>query len=319
MAFRSESPNGDPGAANGPGEGSRAPRGEFPAGLPGARLEPVDPLDTRRYFLAVRRLADTLSHGTDRSRFLGSGLEYVQSRPYVAGDPVKSIDWRVTARTGEVHIKEYEAPKRLPAWILFDTSASMTYASVERSKYQIAAQIAGGLAFACLDRVSPVGLLGTGQREIRVAPSLSKDDVMQWLVRLRAYRFGESTSLARRVTELNARLANRHLVFVLSDMHEEGATAALKLLAQVHDVVAIQMLDPAELDLRGAGFVRAVEAESGRDFVTHGRRVQTRPDEVRDELRRGGIDHFVVRTDEPFAQRLRMFLKDRGVLSGGRR
>ena len=282
------------------------------------QLQPIDPLDTRRYVIAIRRLADTLSHGTDKSRFLGSGLEYVQSRPYVAGDPVKSIDWRVTARTGHVHIKEYEAPKRMPAWILFDTSASMTYASIERSKYQVAAQIAGGVAFACLDRVSPVGLLGTGEREIRINPSLSKDEVMQWLVKLRTYRVGEQTTLARRVTELNARLSNKALVIVLSDFHEEGAVDALKLMAQVHDVVAIQLLDPAELSLKGAGIVRAEEAETGETFVTHGRRVISDPGRTRADLRRGGIDHLAIRTDEPFAQNMRMFFKDRAVLAGGR-
>ncbi|MEM1451929.1 MAG: DUF58 domain-containing protein [Planctomycetota bacterium] len=282
-------------------------------------LPPVDPLDTRRYMIAIRRLADTLSHGTDRSRFLGSGLEYVQSRPYVPGDPVRQIDWRVTARTGEVHIKEYEAPKRMPAWILFDTSASMTYASTGTSKYQIAAQIAGGLAFACLDRVSPVGLLGTGERELRVNPSLSKDEVMQWLVKLRTYRVGEKTTLARRVTELNARMQNRALVFVLSDMGEEGAVDALKLMAQVHDVIAIQLVDPAEIDLRGVGFLRAEEAETGEAFVTHGRRTFSDPEAIGSELRRGGIDHLLVRTDRPFAQNLRMFLKDRAALAGGRR
>ncbi|MGD2018421.1 MAG: DUF58 domain-containing protein [Planctomycetota bacterium] len=281
-------------------------------------LPAVDPLDTRRYMIAIRRLADTLSHGTDRSRFLGSGLEYVQSRPYVPGDPVRAIDWRVTARTGEVHIKEYEAPKRMPAWILFDTSGSMTLSSTRRSKYEVAAQLAGGLAFACLDRVSPVGLLGTGERDLRVNPSLSKDEVMQWLVKLRTYRDGERTTLARRVTELNARLSNRALVFVLSDLHEPEALDALKLMAQVHDVVVLQLQDPAEVDLRGAGFLRAEEAETGEAFVTHGRRERLDPEEARRALRRGGIDHLLIRTDQPFAQPLRLFLKDRAVLAGGR-
>lgn len=287
--------------------------------LPEGELPPIDPLDTRRYFIAIRRLADTLSHGTDRSRFLGAGLEYVQSRPYVPGDPVRAIDWRVTARSGEVHVKEYEAPKRMPAWLLFDTSASMTYASTPRSKYAVAAQVAGGIAFALLDRVSPVGLLGTGEREIRVQPSLSKDDVMQWLVKLRKFRFGEETTLTRRLTELNARLANKALVIVLSDLHEDGAIDTLKLMAQVHDVVCLQFIDPAELGLRGAGIMRAEEAESGETFVTHGRRALTDPDEVKTKLRRGGIDYLALRTDQPFAQPLRMFFATRGILSGGRR
>ena len=258
-------------------------------GNPQGELDPIDPLDTRRYLIAIRRLADTLSHGTDHSCYLGSGVDFAQSRPYVPGDPVRAIDWRVTARTGEVYIKEYEAPKRMPVWLILDTSASMTFASTAVSKYAIATRIAGGLGLACLDRVSPVGLLGAGDRDLRVTPSLSKDQIMQWLVKLRRFRFGEGTSLGRRLAELNASLKHRALIIILSDMHDQAALPTLKLMGQVHDVVAIQLQDPAEKQLRGAGLMRAEEAESGASFVTHGRRDWIDAQQVRDELRRAGL------------------------------
>lgn len=142
---------------------------------------------------------------------------------------------------------------------------------------------------------------------------------MQWLVLLRRFRYDEATSLGRKVTELNASLKQRALVIVLSDLHDDTATDALKLMGQVHDVVAIQLQDPAEVTLRGAGFLRAREAETGRSFVTHGRRTHVDPVLVEKDLRRSGIDHLLLRTDRPFAQRVRQFLEARGLVMRGAR
>ncbi len=282
-------------------------------------LQPIEPLDSRQFMIAAKRLADSLSYGTDRSPFLGSGVEYVQSRQYQYGDPIKSIDWRVTARTRKVFVKEYETPKRLPCYLLVDTSASMTISSIKRSKYELALQIAGGLAFACLDRVSPVGVLGVGEQDLRIEPSLSRDRVMQWLMKLRKFRYDETTSLGKRIVELSPTLINRALIIVLSDLHDSEAPSQLKRLAQKHDCVVVQLQDPAELGLRGSGFLRAREAETGKDFVTHGRRQWVDPTIVSRELKRAGVDHLVIDTDQPFAHKLRHFFAARNVLTRGAR
>jgi uncharacterized protein (DUF58 family) len=282
-------------------------------------LDTADCLDSRQFILAVKRLADNLSYGTDHSPFRGSGIEYVQSRLYQWGDSVRSIDWRITARTGKPHVKEYESPKRLPCYLLLDTSASMTIASGKRSKYAIALHLAGGLAFACLDRVSPVGVVGVGGREVRFEPSLSSDRVMQWLHELRRFRWDEPTTIARRIADLAPSLSNRAVVLVLSDLHDDEALPALKLLAQKHDCAVFQIQDPAEKGMHGGGFLRAREAETGRAFVTRAGKAWTDPEQIAVELRRSGIDHLVIDTDKPFAARVRHFCKSRGLLGRGAR
>ncbi len=277
-------------------------------------LDRLELLDARQFSIVVRRLADSLSYGTDRSPFLGTGVEYVQSRPYQPGDPVRAIDWRITARTGRFHVKEYESPKRMPVYLLIDTSASMTISSVRRSKYETALFLAGGLALACLERVSPVGVLGVGDRSLRIRPSLSKTQVMEWLLMLRRFRYDETTRLTERIAEFTPSLSHRVLMIVLSDLHDPNSLTALKHLAQRHDCAVLQLQDPAEVGLRGAGLMRVREAETGREFSTHGRREHTRQESTKSALRTSGIDHLLIRTDRSYVHSVRHFFESRGLL-----
>ncbi|MCP4080517.1 MAG: DUF58 domain-containing protein [Planctomycetaceae bacterium] len=287
--------------------------------MPQYQLNSIDTLDSRQFAMAVKRLADSLSYGTDASPFLGSGTEYVQSRLYQPGDPVRSIDWRITARTRKFHVKEFETPKRMPCYLLIDTSASMTVSSTKRSKYATAVYMAGGLAFACLDRISPVAVLGVGETDLRYTPSLSRDKIMQWMHKLRHYNVQEQTMLTDRIRELGPLLTNHSLIIVLSDLHQPDALGPLKRLAQQHDVVALQLQDPAEASLKGAGFVRAREAESGQPLTTRGKNVGIDQTMLAQDLKRGRVDHLLIRTDQPFAYQLRHFFKSRGLLGRGAR
>jgi len=270
-----------------------------------------DPLDARQFEIAVRRLANALSYGQESSPFLGAGIEYVQSRPYQAGDPVKFIDWRVTARTGRFHVKEYEAPKQMPVYLLVDTSASMCVTSMPMSKYAWAVQLAGGMALAAVDHMNPVGVMTVGERELHRTPTLARNAVLQWMHQLRHYHFGEGTTLGRRIRELVPRLEQRCLFIVISDLHDPDGIPAIKLMAQDHDCMVLHLEDPAERGRTGGGIFRAVEAETGRAFVAHGRSRWFNPEDTH-ALSRAGVDYLSLPTDKPILSRLRHFLKQRG-------
>lgn len=280
-------------------------------------LDDVAVIDSRRFHIAMRRLADSFNYGVERSPYVGSGVDYMQSRPYQSGDSVRSIDWRVTARTGRFFVKEYEAPKRMPCYLLLDTSASMTVGMGRITKYRAALQVAGGVALACLDRATPVGVLGVGERDLRIEPSLSRDKIYQWIHRLSRFRYDEATTLRKSIAELGTRLGSRTLVIVLSDLHDEAALKALRLMSQQHDCVALQFRDAAERGLPGAGVLLAREAETGHAFVTRGRRTWIDQAQIDRELKKSRIDHLTIDIDQPYADRLRSFFRARDVLGRG--
>src|SRR5688572_4782865 len=271
-----------------------------------------DPVDARQFEVTVKQLANSLNFGQEESVFHGAGLEYAQSRLYVPGDPVKFIDWKVSARVGKLFIKEFQEPKQIPLYLLLDTSASMCVTSQPLSKYAWAVRIATGVALAAQANLTPVGLLGCGARELHVRPTLSRNTVMEWSHQLRHHDFLEETSLAHRARELAPSLKRRTTVMVLSDLHDPGVFPALQILGQEHDALVMHLQDPAESRLRGAGLFRGVEAESGRAFVGHGRRAWVDAGTWQSELTRFGIDYLHLPIDQPILGKLQHFLKRRG-------
>jgi len=266
--------------------------------------------------IAVRRLADDLRFGQDASPYVGAGIDYVQSRPYVNGDPVRDFDWRVAARTGRLYVKQYEAMKSMAVYLLLDTSSSMAVSSTPVSKQRMATLIAGGLGLAALGRLSPVGLLGCGRQRLHFRPSLSRARMFQWLHELSQAAFDGTTHLATRIDELRGLLQSRALAIVISDLHDGGVVPAVKRLAQRHDCIVLHLEDPAERGRLRGGLFRGAEAETGRRFVAHGltRWFRNAADGHGAAMKSAGIDYLRLGTDRPFVASLRRFLADRGGL-----
>ena len=143
--------------------------------------------------------------------------------------------------------------------------------------------------------------------------------MLQWLLKLRRFRFDEGTTLSRRLRELQPGLLNRTLLLVLSDLHDQHAVSLIRQLNQQHECVVVQLRDPAEDGLVGGGIIRGVEAESSREFVAPVGQNRLSQESVERDLRRGGVDHVLIRTDRPFAHLVRHFFASRGVFNRGAR
>jgi len=281
-------------------------------------LPPPGQLAHGDFEMVVRRLADDLAFGTDASLFVGAGLEYAQSRLYQSGDSIRQMDWRLTARTGKPFVKEYEALKRTDVYLVVDTSASMAISSRRLSKHDVAIWIAAAVGLVAQRRLSPVALVGGGERTTRFVPSLLASDLWRALEPLRVSDCAEGTALGERLARLGPRARRRSVILALTDLHDPSAPKQLRQLAQRHDVVVIQIEDSAELGVLRSGFFRGEEAETGSRFISSSRAHLADRSGLPRDLVRGGVAHLRLRTDEPVLPPLRRFLGDRGGLGGGR-
>lgn len=277
-----------------------------------------DELARGDFEMVVRRLADDLAFGADNSLFLGSGLEYASSRPYQPGDSVRSLNWRLTARTGKPFVKEFEALKRTSVYIVVDTSASMAVASTPIRKHDIAVWVAAAVGLASQRRLSPVAFVGGGDRATRLVPSLLASDLWQAIEPLRVGQLVESTRVGERLRQLNSRLDRASIIVVVSDLHDAGAIAAVRESAHRHDCVVLHTIDPAEVEPLRAGFFRGAESETGRTFLGASRTRWRNEHELARELARAGADYLALRTDRPFVPPLRHFLSSRAFVARGR-
>lgn len=292
-----------------------------------AGRDPTLPASVVRRIRAVeikaRILADEALLGTYRSVFRGSGLEFEEVREYEPGDDIRSIDWNVTARMGTPYIKKFREDRELTILLAVDVSASSWFGSVAQSKRELGAEVAALLALTAMTNNDRVGLLrfASGMREWMPA-SRGRDHLLRVI---RALLFApprrartELSAAARFLTNVTRK---RGVVFVISDFIDVDVDDSMRMLGRKHDVIAILLNDPREMELPNVGVVALEDAESGRtayvDTSDRGlredyaaRSLQRRIDRRR-ALGRMKIDSLELRTDRPFVPALMAFFNAR--------
>ena len=301
----------------------RALRAEPTPARPGPGAIPDGLL--RAFDLTVGRRMEGLLAGDYRSALHGDGTELVQVRPYVPGDDVRRIDWNVTARTGEPHVRVHLAERVLVTWLLLDTSPSMQFGTADRRKADVAEGVAIAAGHVATRRGNRLGLVTFGDAQPRATPPRQgRIGLIGLLAALREEpqengRVG-ATSLGAALDRVGTMARQRAVVVVASDFRgPRDWRGPLLEVAARHEVVAVEIRDPAEEELPNAGALWLVDPETGNQLRVDTRSAKLRARfaaaaaaeraEVAGVLASAGARHVVLSTSGDWLRTFAVFLR----------
>jgi len=279
--------------------------------------------EVRRLEIKSRHLVKDVLAGEYSSVFRGRGVEVAEVREYQYGDDVRTIDWRVTARTGTAHVRRYVEERELTVLFLVDQSASGAFGSRVRTKAALATEVCAVLALAAARNNDRVGaVMFTDRVEQVVLPQKGKRHVLRVIRELLAFRPRHpGTDLRAALEFVNRVLRRRAVVFVVSDWLAAGYESELERTARRHDTIAVQLVDRRERDVPDVGLLVMRDPESGvwryldtgdgatRDaFRDQGAAFDAG---LRRELRRRGVDLIGLETERDYVPALLSFFRSR--------
>jgi len=277
----------------------------------------------RRIQITTSRLVTDVFAGQYKSIFKGRGIEFYEVREYLPGDEIRSIDWNVTARTGRPYVKKFIEERELCVMLLLDASQSCYFGSVKLLKNQISAELCSLLALSAIQNNDKVGLIVfTEKIEKFVPPRKGLRHVLRVIREALYYKpEAKKTNISGALEYLN-RVSKRHTIsFVISDFFDQGFKRLLSVSNKRHDMIALSITDPRELDLPDVGIIKLEDAELGKSSLvdtsdTKFRRqyresAVKRISERKKIFRSINVDNIDIRTDVPYEKELIKFFRMR--------
>ena len=278
----------------------------------------------RKIELKTRDLSNQIFSGGYHSAFKGRGMSFSEVRAYEYGDDVRNIDWNVTARMKQPHVKVFEEEREITVMLLIDISPSTFFGTQlnrdgePKMKEELMAEIAAVLAFSAINNNDKVGaILFTDRIEKFVPPKKGKNHILRIIREMIDTRpEGKGTDLAEVLRYLTNMLKKRSIVFVLSDYMNQGPdyTDALSIARRRHDVVGLHIYDDHEVELPNMGLVRVQDAESGKHAWIDTAQESTRKsyaewyqnnlERTKNIFLRSGADFSSINTRESYIQAL---------------
>lgn len=277
----------------------------------------------RKIEIYTNKLVSDVLAGKYHSIFKGRGMEFSEVRHYQIGDDIRDIDWNVTARMGQTFLKQYTEERELTVMLMVDASGSCGFGSTHRMKREIIAEIGALFAFSAIRNNDRVGLLIFTDRVGKyVPPQKGRKNVLRVIREMLYFQpRHEGTDIAGALDYLNQVLKRKAVVFLISDFQAHGYSRALSVAGRHHDVIAVTITDPRELELPDVGMIELEDAESGEIFLVDTSKKQVRGDyrkasllrkEQREkEFRSMSVDYIDVMTNQSYIKPITTFFRQR--------
>ena len=250
-------------------------------------------------------------------------MEFEKVREYQPGDDVRHIDWNVTARHRTPFIKEFREERELTVMLLVDVSSSGSFGSANKLKSEVAAEVAAMLAYMAIKSNDRVGLIIFSDRiEHFIPPKKGRAHVWRVIRDILAFEPQRRRTHMEGALDYLSRVVQRRTVsFIISDFLDESFTDRLLVTAKRHDVTAVVVTDPRELELPEVGIIELEDAETGEILVIDtydtklvqgfGALSADQRARRRDTFRRAGVGEIEVRTDMSYVEPIVRFFRER--------
>ncbi len=277
----------------------------------------------RRIQITTSRVVTDMLSGQYQSVFKGRGMEFDEVREYQPGDEIRSIDWNVTARMGHPYVKKFVEDRQLTVMILLDASKSCSFGAVKRRKSELAAELAAVLAFSAIQNNDRVGLIVfTDKIEKFVPPRKGLRHVLRVIREALYFKpQGKGTDIEGALEYLSRVVRRRVVVFIISDFYARDFKKALSIANKRHDVIAMTINDPREIEIPNVGIVELNDAETGQFFTIDTSRRSVRAwyrehslhliSERSRLFSSTNVDNIDIRTDSSYIEPLIKFFKMR--------
>ncbi|WP_276379703.1 DUF58 domain-containing protein [Flavobacterium sp. H4147] len=277
----------------------------------------------RKIEIKTKRLSNHIFSGEYHSSFKGRGMTFSEVRQYQYGDDIRNIDWNVTARYNEAHVKVFEEERELTMVLMVDISGSEGFGSKSQFKKDIVTEIAATMAFSATQNNDKIGLiLFSDNVELYIPPKKGRSHVLRIIRELIEFEpKSHKTDVGQALKFLSGTQKKKAIVFMISDFMSDNYEHSLKIASKKHDLTGVRVYDIREERIPNLGMVTMLDAETGKTQLVdtssktvrlnYEKHYQERVNYFKDTFRKSGAGIVNTRVDENYVTKLLGYFKSR--------